>query len=286
MEDNMVSIQNLEFAYRKERLFDGLELDLQPGNIYGLLGRNGTGKTTLLKIISGQLFPKSGEVDVLGHVPAERVPAMLADMYFLPEEFHLPHMKGGNYMRAHAPFYPRFDGEAFNRQIEEFELPLDRNLNTLSYGQKKKFLLAFGMATGASLILLDEPTNGLDIPSKAQFRRLITGSLGEHQAIMVSTHQVRDMENMIDPVIILDDGRIILNRNMNEISARLSMKMFRTVPEEGDVLYAEKVLGGYAAVVEEPSEELAMDMELLFNTVMRNKERMAGLFGKEGQSNE
>lgn len=277
----MVTIRNLEFAYRKELLFDGLSLDVKPGNIYGLLGRNGTGKTSLLKIMTGQLFPQSGEVTVLGHVPAERVPAMLADIYFLPEEFYLPAMKGDDYLAAYAPFYPRFDGEAFRRQLDEFELPAGRNLNAMSYGQKKKFLLAFGMATGASLIVLDEPTNGLDIPSKAQFRRLITASLREDQAIIVSTHQVRDMENMIDPVIILDDGKIILNRNMNEISSKLSMKMFRSEPAEGEVLYAEKVLGGYAAVVEEPSEEFALDLEILFNTVMKNKEKMTGLFSKE-----
>ncbi|MBN2048936.1 MAG: ABC transporter ATP-binding protein [Spirochaetales bacterium] len=277
----MVTIRNLGFTYRKTPLFSGLDLDLQPGNIYGLLGRNGTGKTTLLKIVTGQLFPLHGDLEVHGYIPKERVPAMLSDIYFLPEEFHLPPMKGGDYMKAYAPFYPRFEAEGFRRQLEEFELPFDRNLNTLSYGQKKKFLLSFCMATGASLILLDEPTNGLDIPSKAQFRRLITGALREDQTIVISTHQVRDMENMIDPVIILDDGKIILNRNMNEISRRLSMKMFRNEPDETAVLYAEKVLGGYAAVVEEPSDDHAVDLEILFNTVMRNREKFAALFGKE-----
>lgn len=282
----MVTIRNLEFGYRRDPLFSGLDLDLNPGNIYGLLGRNGTGKTTLLKVITGQLFPRAGELNVLGHTPGDRVPSMLADVYFLPEEFYLPAMKAADYMKAYAPFYPRFNSEAFLRQLEEFELPADRNLNTLSYGQKKKALLAFAMSTGVSLILLDEPTNGLDIPSKAQFRRLITGSLREDQAIMVSTHQVRDMENMIDPVIILDDGKIILNRNMNEIASKLSMKMFRSEPEEGEVLYAEKVLGGYAAVVEEPSDEFALDLEVLFNTVMQNREKCTAMFGKEELSHE
>ena len=279
----MVTIRNLEFGYRKEHLFNGLDLDLNPGNIYGLLGRNGTGKTTLLKIITGQLFSQGGSCDVLGYTPGERNPAMLEDVYFLPEEFHLPPVKGQRYMQAYAPFYPRFDRQAFLTQLEEFELPDDRNLNAMSYGQKKKFLLSFAMATGASLILLDEPTNGLDIPSKSQFRRLITGRLREDQAILISTHQVRDMENMIDPVIILENGKILLNRNINEISSKVSMKMFRSLPEDDGVLYSEKVLGGYAAVVEEPSQEFAMDLEILFNTVMQNKEKMAVLFGKEEQ---
>lgn len=278
----MVKIKNLSFGYGKEKLFTALEVELVPGNIYGLLGRNGAGKTTLLKLISGLRFPQDGECRVLNYIPQKRLPGMLEELYFIPEEFFVPPISMGAYEKIYAPFYPRFDRKALADYLKEFDLDSKKKLTELSYGQKKKFLLAFGIATNCRLCLLDEPTNGLDIPSKSQFRKILASALTDDRIIFVSTHQVRDMENLIDPIIILEDGQIIFNRYIHDISRHLIIQMEHDLPLTVDVLYSAKVLGGYAVVKKNSSgEESRMDLEILFNAVITNREKINELFPKE-----
>lgn len=274
----MVGIDDLSFSYGKKKLFSGLSLEMRAGNIYGLLGKNGAGKTTLLKIISGLLFPDGGSCRTLGERPGRRLPEMLSDIFYLPEELYLPAVRPHSYLRLYAPFYPHFDVSLFERFIHEFELSLDEKITSYSYGQKKKFLLAFGLATQAALVLLDEPTNGLDIPSKSQFRRIVASALTEERTFLISTHQVRDMEHLIDPIIIIEDGRIIFNRPLHEISSRIAITFESREPDPEDVLYAEKVLGGYSVVRAGTGErEIAVDLETLFNVVTSAKDRIDGL---------
>jgi len=257
----MVEIRNMSFGYRKKKLFSGLDLTLLPGNIYGLLGKNGAGKTTLLKIISGLRQAQEGSCRVLDHDPAKRPAPLLEELCFIAEELYVPALMPAVFEALHAPLYPRFDHEAFRAFLSEFELGADKKLSELSYGQKKKFLIAFGLASRCRLLVMDEPTNGLDIPSKSQFRRLLARGGGADQCILVSTHQVRDMENLIDPIIILDEGRIIFNQPLREAGTRL-----RTVVEAA--LYTEKTLGGWAVLRRNvDGEETHIDMEILFNAV-------------------
>ena len=199
----MISIDGLDFGYGEKALFRQLQMSLVPGNIYGLLGLNGAGKSTLLKLMTGLLFPDAGTLSVLGRKPADREPAFLAQVFMLPEELNLPGITGEEYVSGLAPFYPRFDQERFERYSNEFELPRNTKLTAHSYGQKKKFLLAFGLASGTSLLVLDEPTNGLDIPSKGLFRRLVAEALTDDRVFVISTHQVKDVESLIDPIVIL-----------------------------------------------------------------------------------
>ena len=189
-----VQADQLAFSYGKEKLFSALDVGLDRGSMYGLLGKNGAGKTTLLRLIAGLLFPQSGSLEVFGEVPADRTPKMLSDIFFLSEEFSLPAMRISEYLKIYAPFYPNFDREVFDQRLKDFDILTDKKLNALSYGQKKKFLLSFGLASNASLCLLDEPTNGLDIPSKSQFRKVVASSLNDDRLFIISTHQVRDME--------------------------------------------------------------------------------------------
>ncbi len=252
---------------------------MEAGNIYGLLGKNGAGKTSLLKLITGLRFPQGGSCRVLGYNPQHRPPELLEEIYFIPEEFYVPPILPGLYQQLYAPFYPRFDGSAFSRYMREFELDSSKKLTELSYGQKKKFLLAFGMATRCRLFILDEPTNGLDIPSKSQFRQLLAHISGEERTILISTHQVRDMENLIDPILILDEGRIIFQQSMLEVSRRLEVRLEQDPPAEEDVLYSDKVLGGYVVVRKNTgSEETGIDLETLFNAVTRNPDPIRNLF--------
>ncbi len=268
----MVEIQNLGFAYtKKASLFRQLDLELLPGNIYGLLGRNGAGKTTLLKIMTGLVFPVSGSCTVVGHEPKQRIPSCLEDICFIPEEYHLPSMRIGSYVSINAPFYKRFDHEKLSWLLKEFELKEHQKLHQLSFGQKKKFLLAFGLSTSSRLLLMDEPTNGLDIPSKSQFRRVLAASINDDQCVLISTHQVRDLENMIDPIIIIEEGKIIFNQSLESITKAL---LFDTIPEIKENLqpiYHEEEMSGFAAILPNlQNKNSRLDIELLFNGVIAN----------------
>ena len=275
----MIEIKDLSFGYTRKDLFSHLDLRLEPGNIYGLLGKNGAGKTTLLKLIAGLRYAQSGSIRVLGYDPGARPAHMLDEIFSVSEELFIPPLLPRTYVSLYAPFYPRFDHGEFDLYMTEFELEKDKKLSALSYGQKKKFVLAFGLASGCKLLLLDEPTNGLDIPSKGQFRKLLTRAASEERIILVSTHQVRDMENLIDPLIVLDQGRIIFQQPMSEVTRRLSARLQASEPTGEGILYADRTLGGWVVVKENSGdEETRLDLETLFNTVTGNPERVAEIF--------
>lgn len=278
----MVEIENLSFGYtKKHTLFNQLKLQLQPGNIYGLLGRNGAGKSTLLKVMTGLVFPGEGSCRVAGHDASERMPSCLEDICFIPEEYHLPSVKIESYVSINAPFYKRFDHEKLAWLLREFQLNPQNKLHQLSYGQKKKFLLAFGLSTSARLLLMDEPTNGLDIPSKSQFRKVIAASVNEEQCVVISTHQVRDLENLIDPIIIIEEGKIIFQQSLEEISSALVFETLAEIKENQQPLYYEEGLAGYAAITPNlQAKDSRLDIELLFNGVIANNKGINNEFKK------
>lgn len=280
----MIEIRDLSFSYGREKLFSQLHLSLGPGNICGLLGKNGAGKTTLLKLLAGLLFPQNGETRIMGMRPDDRSPAFLQELSFLPEEFSLPSVSPNKYERLYAPFYPRFRFEHFSNYLAEFQIDPNQNLDKCSFGQKKKFLLAFVLSTDCRLTLLDEPTNGLDIPSKRQFRKALASVLTEDRLIVISTHQARDLENLIDPVVILDEGQIIFNHSLEEISNRLCVRHQPNPPAADEVFYSEKTMEGYLVVAENKDhEETKLDLELLFNTVIQSQDRLSDTFHEEDE---
>ncbi len=280
----MIRMQNIRFQYGKKPLFSDLNLEIPQGNIYGLLGINGAGKTTLLKIISGQLFPTKGEISVLGYNSAERHPNMLEDLFHLPEEFLLPRVRVSEYLATYAPFYPKFDTEAFHRYCSEFGVDETQQLNTLSYGQKKKFLLSFGLASNTALLILDEPTNGLDIPSKSQFRRTVASAMTNERTFIISTHQVRDMENLIDPIIIVDSGSIVFNSGLDAVSEQFSMHLERVEPERDSAIFIDKVPGGWMTIRkrDKDEDETTVDLETLFNAIVSHPEQFTSFTGERG----
>ncbi|MCF7914498.1 MAG: ABC transporter ATP-binding protein [Spirochaetaceae bacterium] len=283
MNSEAIKVSQLTFSYdQKHSLFKNLDMQLQMGNIYGLLGKNGAGKTTLLRILSGLLYSREGRVEVIGHEPGARSPELLSDIFFLPEEFYLPALSALQYQALYAPFYPKFDGQQFLQHLKEFQIDVQQKLSALSYGQKKKFFLAFGLASNAALCILDEPTNGLDIPSKSQFRRVVAASVNEERMFLISTHQVRDMELLIDPVIIIDDARIIFQREYSEISKRLSIEKVNELPIGKAVLFSQEELGGYRIVTEKTeADESVIDMETLFNAVIENPDAVNNVFKED-----
>lgn len=276
----MIQLQNVNFQYKKRTpLFKELNLRIPAGNIYGLLGKNGAGKTSLLKLIGGLIFPKSGEINVMGFNPEERFPAFLSDLFFMPEELQVPAMKISTFEKVYAPFYPRFDSTQFHQFLTDFGLSTDHKLTALSQGQKKKAILAFGMATNSRLLILDEPTNGLDIPSKSLFRKLLTLSITAERTCIISTHQVRDMGVLMDPIIILEGGQIIFQNSVEKIAEKLQFEVTYSRGEPADVLYSERVPGGYMVVKENlDGEETEVDIEILFNAMMENPKAIQDLF--------
>lgn len=281
----MVEVKALDFGYGSKPLFEHTNLALESGRIYGLLGQNGAGKSTLLRLLSGLLFPRSGAIAVANHEPARREPSFLADLFVLPENLNIPAVTDREYVRSLSPFYPKFDRECLARYLGELHVPRGRELTSLSLGQQKKFLLSFGLACNVSLLLLDEPTNGLDIPSKGLFRRLVAEALSDHQIFMISTHQVRDVEALIDQIIILHEGAVLFNRDVADVASNLRISRDRRRPEEeaDGLLYSEPTVGGYATVWREQSEEDGqLDLEVLFNAVIASPETYRAMFETTG----
>lgn len=266
----MIHIRDLEFRYGQKPVFNRLNLHISNGSISGLLGLNGAGKTTLLRLLCGQLFPHEGLVDVLGFTPAKRQADFLREIYYVPDELFLPDMTGTTYVKMLTPFYPRFDHEYFDKLCQEFELDNTRKLPAYSYGQQKKFILAFGLATMASLLLMDEPTNGLDIPSKTQFRRAVSAAITPERAFVISTHQVRDLENLIDPIIIVHNGHIIFHQDTESIASQYSLNHEFGSQEPQGALYSGQIPGGWASIHlrEKDDDRPAVDLETLFNAVI------------------
>src|SRR5690606_19620514 len=264
----MVKLENLDFKYAKGRpwLFHDLDCELDAGSIVGLLGKNGAGKTTLLKIMVGLLSPSGGQVEIMGVRPFDRCATFLRDVYFLPEEFHIPDVSVQSYVNANAGFYPRFDIDLLTRLISDFELPETKSLQKLSYGQKKKFMISFALSTKCRLLVLDEPTNGLDIPSKSIFRRVLAGSLDEDQLVIISTHQVHDVERLIDRVLMLEHGQFIIQKDILDISSKLHFAITTSADGE-NILYKEQVPGEYKVIKSETDGSSAVDVELLFNAI-------------------
>jgi len=281
MNNIMIDIKNVDFSYsRNAKLLSGLSLKLETGRIHGLLGKNGEGKSTLLKLISGLVFPIHGNIDVMGFNPQKRTPEMLQDIFFLPEELPQLPLSIKNYEEVYAPFYPNFSAEQFNSYLKEFEIDDKKAmLNKLSHGQKKKVFVSFGLATNTKLLLMDEPTNGLDIPSKGQFRRMVASAVDESRCLIISTHQVRDLDSLIDSIMIMDEHEIVFNEPNENITKKLLFKVVDHNETDESVIYSEESMRGLYQVRENTTgEESKLDIELLFNAVFTDKKRIMNLF--------
>ncbi|MDR2086572.1 MAG: ABC transporter ATP-binding protein [Dysgonamonadaceae bacterium] len=277
----IIHFEKVNFSYNKKRpLLSGLSLQLQPGHIHGLLGKNGEGKSTLLKLVAGLLFPQKGTIETMGFEPQKRKPEMLRDIYFISEELPLFPLSIEKFEKVYAPFYPNFSHSQFDNYLKEFEISSkELRINKLSYGQKKKVTLAFGLAAQTKVLLMDEPTNGLDIPSKGQFRRIVASSLENDRCIIISTHQVRDLDSLIDSIIIMDEHEIVFNELIKNITDKLLFKVYDTNVKDASVIYSEDTLRGFYQVRENrEQEDSKLDIELLFNAVHANKKQIKELF--------
>ena len=277
----MITVENLSFLYRKSKraVLHDFSLSLEKGRVYGLLGKNGAGKSTLLYLMSGLLTPKSGKVVYHDVDVRRRLPITLQDMFLVPEEFDLPPVSLISYIELNSPFYPRFSKEDMVKYLHYFEMDINIDLGALSMGQKKKVFMSFALATNTSLLLMDEPTNGLDIPGKSQFRKFIASGMTDDKTILISTHQARDIDKVLDHVLIMDNSRVLLN----ESTMSICDKLFFTESENRELLQSSlfstpSIQGNFLLLPNESGEDSEINLELLFNATLAVPERISALF--------
>ena len=273
----MIRINDLGFSYGENPVLKDITMTLEEGRIYGLLGENGVGKTTLLTLLCGLKKAKAGSIEIDGHNPYDREPSLLSELYYLSDEVAAANMTAKSYAENYGKFWEGFDMSKFTTVMEEFENDAQQKMNKMSFGQLKKTYIAFALACNTKYLLMDEPTNGLDIPSKAQFRKAIMKHTREDAALLISTHQVRDLENIIDPIIILDRQGVLLNASIEEIADKLFFDYSNE--KAADALYSEMIPGGSIQVLpNNEKKDSKVNIEALFNTVHQHKELIKGMF--------
>ena len=276
----MIKVDNLSFSYGPVPCLENISLSLEEGKIYGLLGENGVGKTTLLTLLCGLKKLRQGSIVTDGETPSERTPSFLENQYYLPDEVAPVNSSAIAFAKERGCFWPRFSEQNFCAIMELFEMDIHQKMNAMSAGQLKKSYISFALACNPKYLFLDEPTNGLDIPSKAQFRKAILSYTAEDSVVVISTHQVKDLENVIDPIIILDRRDVLLNASVAQISEKLYFDYGTTVNEAS--IYSEALPGGLIQVYPNTSgRESKVNLEALFNAVHNNKELIKGIFSHE-----
>ena len=276
----MIEIKDLAFSYGKTPILKSITTTLEEGRIYGLLGENGVGKTTLLTLLCGLKKVCSGSITTDGQNPFDRTPTMLQNQFYLPDEVLPIAMKAECFAKERGAFWPDYDHAKFLEIMKEFENDPAKKMNQMSAGQLKKTYISLALACGCKYIFMDEPTNGLDIPSKTQFRSAIMKYTSDDSTIVISTHQVGDLENIIDPIIILDRQDVLLNATVEEITSKLYFDYGTQLHPES--LYSEQLPGGFIQVYPNSTgEDSKINVEALFNAVHKNKELIKGMFSNK-----
>lgn len=276
----MIKIKDLAFSYGKTPILKSITTTLEEGRIYGLLGENGVGKTTLLTLLCGLKKVCSGSITTDGENPFDRTPTLLQNQFYLPDEVLPVAMKAECFAKERGAFWPDYDHSKFLEIMKEFENDPAKKMNQMSAGQLKKTYISLALACGCKYIFMDEPTNGLDIPSKTQFRSAIMKYTSDDSTIVISTHQVRDLENIIDPIIILDRQDVLLNATVEEITSKLYFDYGTQLHPES--LYSEQLPGGFIQVYPNTTgEDSKINVEALFNAVHKNKELIKGMFSNK-----
>ena len=284
----MIEAKEITFRYKRKTVFQDFSCAFGNGKVYGLLGKNGAGKSTLLYLMTGLLQPYKGTIVYNGENVSKRLPSVLNDLFIVPEEFRLPGIPLKRYMSINKPFYPKFSEEQLRKNLSFFELDdnLNVNLAALSLGQKKKVFLSFALATNTSLLLLDEPTNGLDIPGKSRFKKFIASNMTDERTIIISTHQVQDIEKLIEHVVIIENSAILLDASAGEICRNLYFVNGASEVDPEKSIYIASSFQGYNALLPNSGEEeSALNLEILFNAVLENPAAINNLFNRKKNEN-
>lgn len=287
LNDNLImQVNRLAFSYgwlKQKPVFTDFSLSVERGKVYGLLGLNGAGKSTLMYLMAGLLTPKAGEITVGGNNVRHRLPSTLSNIYVVPEEFMLPHMSLRKFATLNGALYPRFSYDDMLHNLAIFDIdPNIKSLSSLSMGQKKKVLMSFAFATHTDLMLMDEPTNGLDIPGKSQFRRLVASQMSDDRTIIISTHQVRDIDRCIDHVVIIDHSNVLLDESVASITGKLRFVENGTAADADAAIYSQPSVMGCSLVLPNTGDdETELNLETLFNATLANSERITAIFNSK-----
>ena len=222
--DEILSCTALTKRYNKERAaLDGVELHLGRGRIVGLLGPNGSGKTTFIKLACGLLTPTSGEIRIAGRLPGPQTKAAvsyLPDAQYLPDWMNVEQLTG-----MFADFYEDFDSGKAHEMLARLEISTRAPLKTLSKGTKEKVQLILAMSRAAQLYLLDEPIGGVDPAARDYILNTIIGNYSENAAVIISTHLIADIEPVLDEAVLLKNGRIFAHRAVDDIRENEGMSV-------------------------------------------------------------
>lgn len=263
----MININNLTYSYNKgHNALVNINTLIGPG-IHLLLGENGAGKTTLLHVVAGLLFAKEGACEIDGNNISLRQPCDLNKVFFMPEDITFPAKSINDFAKIHSPFYPTFNEDLFRQNLETFHLTGDEELSSLSLGVRKKANIAYVMALGADIILLDEPTNGLDINAKKELLKIMVSNIREDQTVIISTHTVWDLKNLFESVMMLRNGELVLSMSTEEISSKLAF--IASSSPNPNALYTEQDMTGIKSIERNVEGiETEINFALLYSALM------------------
>ncbi len=266
----MLELEHVTYGYGKGApVIRNLSTSILRGRIYGLLGANAAGKTTLLNLMSGLLFPVEGRITMDGRDITKRDPETLEKTALMSSEFQFTKKwKIMDFVRLHSGFYPDFSLTVLEDCLEGFGIDMENTmLNAMSLGQKHKVLFSILLSFGTDLLLLDEPLNGMDMPSRGVFRKMLMKHLREDQTVIISSHTVPDIETLLTDVMILREDGSCFCETIENISARYS---FGTSRSDSGAVYSEPCAGGIRVIKEKEADtdtESEVSLELLFNAV-------------------
>jgi ABC-2 type transport system ATP-binding protein len=216
-----VQVTDLVLEYGGERALSGVTLDLAPDTIHGLLGRNGAGKTSLMRILTAHEFETSGTVRVFGEHPREN-PGVLSRVCFIRESLKYPDaFRIAEALYAASVVYPNWDAEYAQRLVKDFDIPAGRRVKKLSRGQHSAVGVVIGLASRAPLTLFDEPYLGLDAVARRIFYDRLLEDFAEHpRTVVLSTHLIDEVSDLIEHVVVLDHGRVLLDSEAEALRGR------------------------------------------------------------------
>ena len=267
----MVELKKVSFSFGTQQVLNDVDLTIRPGEIYGLFGQNGAGKTSLLKLVCGSLFSKTGSINVFGKNAAGRNCSNLNDIFLLPEDLAEYHGSGKKFTRYYAPLYSKFSFSDYHNYLKWFEINERDQLERLSLGAQKKFYLSFALACNCRLTMLDEPTNGLDITSKSILRKVLLAWINEDRAVVISSHQARELNNIVDRVLILKQHQLVFNESIVTIQGKYNFGLSNCDLKER-ALFSKRVPHGFAYIAAaDHNSDSDVDVELLYEAVLCGK---------------
>jgi len=209
----LLRVTGLSKSFGRHRVLDDLNMKLDPGRVYGLLGLNGEGKTTLIRILLGVIPADGGNIRYKDHPVSFRSATYKEEVGYIPEDpFFFSGMRVGELLDFNAAFYRRWDGRRAEDLLKRFSLDRKARIRTLSRGMKLRLEMAVGLAAKPELLVLDDPTSGLDVPTRYDFLQDIIRELADSgTTILFSTHLVHELERIVDHLFILHRGRLILD---------------------------------------------------------------------------